>query len=202
MSPANADVFSSFPNLTIYPIIELPTYETINLIHLRLNQNSASVDSNLEDGQNCLLPLTVSVSVYNTLSTAAFFAPTNPGPHTMETGTTIQIVADARVRTENTRMWREYQETDKALKQLFLSAVIDIYTSAMKHHVTGYTDVTTWQLIIHLYGKYGNIIVGALEDNERKKNSIRSQSSDQSAVHGTYQSIDFTNIDATQFTHS
>ena len=63
MSPANADVIGAFPNPTIDLIIRLSIYETINSINLKLNQNSASVNSNLGDGLNVLLTLTVYIAV-------------------------------------------------------------------------------------------------------------------------------------------
>ena len=82
MIPANDDIMVSFPNPTIDPIIILPTYETMNKIHLKLNQKESSVNSYLGDGLNSLLTLNVSSPVYNTMSTVAFVIPTNPGPHT------------------------------------------------------------------------------------------------------------------------
>ena len=47
-------------------------YKPINAIHLILNQNASSVDSNLGGVQNGILYLTVYVAVYNNLYTIAF----------------------------------------------------------------------------------------------------------------------------------
>jgi hypothetical protein len=170
MSPANADIIGAFPNPTIDPIIGLPNYDSISAVHLQLNQNAASVDSHLGDGINGLLPLTVSTAVYNTISNELFDVPTNPGPNPIvqPTGTEHQIKEAYRVHSENTRIWREFQATDKSLKQLLLGAVGDIYTSALKHRVTGYANVSTRRLIEHLYSKYGNITAGDLEANEQR----------------------------------
>jgi hypothetical protein len=167
---ANADIIGSFPNPTIEAISGLPTYDSINAIHLKLNQNAASVDSNLGDGLNGLLPLTVSMAVYNTISNTPFVAPNNPGPHPIVVAgsTAAQLVEANRIHKEDTRIWREFQATDKSLKQLLLGAVSDIYTSPLKNRVTGYANITTRQLIIHLYDKYGNITAGALDENEQQ----------------------------------
>jgi hypothetical protein len=66
----------------------------------------------------------------------------------------------------------KFQATDKSLKQLLLGAVNDIYTSALKHRVTGYANVSTRQLIVHLYTKYGNITAGDLEANEQRMKTL------------------------------
>ena len=95
MSPYNANIVGYFPNSTIGLIIGIPTYKKLNYIHLKLNQNTSSVDSNLGDRLIGLLPLTVSAAVYNTLLTTPFVVPTNPGQYATGTGTSIQIVSAA-----------------------------------------------------------------------------------------------------------
>ena len=72
MSPSNADIISALPNPDNNPIIMLLLYKPINAIHLILNQNASSVDSNLGGVQNGILYLTVYVAVYNNLYTIAF----------------------------------------------------------------------------------------------------------------------------------
>ena len=57
---------------TILPIVGEPNYETITKVNFKLNANSASVRSNLVDGKLCLLCLTVSLVVYNTLSATRY----------------------------------------------------------------------------------------------------------------------------------
>ena len=41
----------------------------------------------------------------------------------------------------------------------------------MKHQVTGYANVTTEQLIVHLYTKNGNITTVVLEEKEQIMNT-------------------------------
>jgi hypothetical protein len=138
MSPSNANIIGAFPNPTIDPIIGLPTYDSICAVHLQLNKNAASFDSNLGDGINGLLPLTVPTAVYNTISNELFEVPSNgwPNPIVQPTGTEHQIKEAYRVHSENTRIWREFQATNKSLMQLLLGTVGDIYTSALKHRIT------------------------------------------------------------------
>ena len=107
MIPYNANIVSSFPSSTIGLIISLLSYETLKSIHLKINQNTASVDSNLGDGIIRLLLLTVSAAVYNTLLTISFVIPKNPGTQATGTGNSTHISAGVWVHTENTRMLRE-----------------------------------------------------------------------------------------------
>ena len=68
-----------FPFPTIPPIVGTPKYNTIAEVNLKLNSNSASVQSNLGCGTLGLLQLTVSPAVDNTLSVTPFVVPVNPG---------------------------------------------------------------------------------------------------------------------------
>ena len=93
MIPYNTNIVGSFPNTTIDLIISLPTYETLNSIHLKINQNTTSVNSNLGDGIIGLLPLTLYADVYNTLPDIPFFIPNNTDTHATGTGNATQISA-------------------------------------------------------------------------------------------------------------
>ena len=110
----------SFPNPTIPPIFDQPGYETIVDVHLKLNANAASVQSHLGCGTLGLLYLTVTPAVYNTLSATAFVPPPNPGMHpTIPAGSTGPQISDIRLQHANaTKIYKQYNATDKALKQL------------------------------------------------------------------------------------
>ena len=73
------NIVDRLPFSTIDPIVGSHDYESIADIHLKLNSNSASVQSNLGCGTLGLLFLTVSPAIYATLSTIAFVLPVNPG---------------------------------------------------------------------------------------------------------------------------
>ena len=79
MPTAIDKIVDGFPFPTIPPIVGNPTYNTITEVNLKLNSNSASVQSNLGCGTLGLLQLTVSPAVYNTLLSTAFIVPVNPG---------------------------------------------------------------------------------------------------------------------------
>ena len=91
------NIVDGFPFPKIDPIIVTPDYESIADIHLKLNSNVASVQSNLGCGMLGLLFLTVLPAVYATLFTTAFVPPVNPGPEpSIHTNSTGAVIADLR----------------------------------------------------------------------------------------------------------
>ena len=123
------------PFPTINPIIGTPDYESIADIHIKLNSNAASVQSNLGCGTLGLLFLTVSPAVYAILSTTAFIPPVNPGPKpSIPTGATGAVIADLQYRhIESTKIFTEYENTDKALRQILLTSTDELYVRYLRH---------------------------------------------------------------------
>ena len=78
--PTSIDkIVDGFPFPTIPPIVGTPTFNTIAEVNLKLNSNSSSIQSNLGCGTLGLLQLTVSPSIYNTLSVTPFVVPVKSG---------------------------------------------------------------------------------------------------------------------------
>ena len=120
----------------LYPTVPstkgFPTYSTIKESHLKLNANAAAVQSNLGDGNNGHIHLTVSEEVYNTLSDVAFIEPANREvvptfPQNTSQRLQMEIQSD-----ENRKVFNEFRNTYKALKQLLLSTVNDMFIKALK----------------------------------------------------------------------
>jgi hypothetical protein len=153
------NTIDAFPHPSIPPILGVPSYATIAKLHLKLNANAASVFSGLGNGAHGLLALTVSNTVYNTLSAIPFIHPVNPGsqPVIPNNSTGNQIAAITRDHTEARRIWKEHLTTDKNLKQQILAAVNKTYYQTLRNHITAFANITTRQLIVHLYTTYGNI---------------------------------------------
>ena len=78
MPTAINKIVDGFPFPTILPIVGTPTYNTIAEVNLKLNSNSAYVQSNLGCGTLGLLQLTVSPAIYNPFSSIAFIVPSTP----------------------------------------------------------------------------------------------------------------------------
>ena len=129
-------IVDGFPFPTIDPIIRTPDYESIADMHLKLNSNAASVQSNLRCGTLGLLFLTVSPAVYATLSTTTFVPPVKPGPEpSIPTVSTGAVISDLLYHhTKSTKIFSEYKNTDKGLCQLLLelqtNCMSDIYVTS------------------------------------------------------------------------
>lgn len=113
MSPAEF-----FPYPTIEPIQGPPTYETLTAVHLCLNANAASVDSELGGGQHGLLGMTISDTSYTILTNETFTPPVKPTitPAIPTKATESQAIAIRLNHTEKLRVWREYNTTQKEFK--------------------------------------------------------------------------------------
>ena len=79
MPTAIDKIVDVFPLPMISLIIGAPNYKTITKVHLKLNSNAASVQSNLGCVTLGLLHLNVSPAVYATLLAMTFIASVNPG---------------------------------------------------------------------------------------------------------------------------
>jgi hypothetical protein len=126
------------------------------------------VQSNLGDGQLGLLPLTVSPEVYNTLSAVPFIAPVNPGTTSNIPAGTTAAAASRLVRqfSYDTKIFREYNATDNALKQQIIRCINRIDLRTLSHPVTGFSNITTRMMLQHLYRSYGRINPAALLVND------------------------------------
>ena len=129
----------------VHPIIGTPDYESIADIYLKLNSNAASVQSNLGYGTLGLLFLTVPPDAYATLSTTVFVPPVNPRPEpSIPTGATGAVIADLWYRhIESTKIFTEYENTDKALCQILLTSTDKLYVQFLRHKYIGYGKTTT-----------------------------------------------------------
>ena len=167
------NIIDAFPHATLTRIEGIPTFTTIRHMQVELNSNSASIHSNLGDGQLGHLYLTISPTVYATLSAQEFLIPENPGalPQIPGNATSRQATDLRATYTEEKRIFNQYISTDKALKSQIIQAVDDLYLKALKHRITGYANVTTRQMLDHLYASYGTLTPQDLQyvDDEMKK---------------------------------
>jgi hypothetical protein len=157
-----------FPFPTVHPIIGEPNYESIATLHQQLNANAASVPSHLGNGALGLLYLTVSPAVYANLSAAPFVPPANPGPTPIiPEGAQGPQIANIRTEfVEATKLFRHYTTNNKALKQLLDGAVDEMFILRLKTKYLGYLNVSTQQILDHLYAQYARISSANLQYND------------------------------------
>ena len=58
--------------------------------------------------------------------------------------------------------------TDKALKSLLIAAVDEAYIRSLWYRYIGYANITTKEMLAHLYLAYAKISDGELEDNDKR----------------------------------
>ena len=166
-------IIEGFPHPSIPPIVGQPSFDSLQALKILLSTNAASIISHLGNGILGLLWLTVSDTVYNTLSVIPFVPPANPGPSPVIPVPSTQAVITAITNTHKreSRIFHEFNNTDKALKQLLLGAVDDMFTRALKNRFIGYANVTTKALLTHLFTTYGKISGNDLRLNTAKMNT-------------------------------
>ena len=164
------DIRSGFPQPTVSTIDGEPTYSTIKATHDILKSNASSVPSTLGGGAHGHLGLVILPALYVVVTGNNFVLPANPGatPTILPAATNAQIGAITRQFNADNKVYSEYNRTDQALKQLLLGAVDDMYVSSLRNQYTGYTSVSTMNIITHLYDTYGQISDLDIDENERK----------------------------------
>ena len=155
MSSTVDKIVENFPFPTILPIVGEPNYETIAQVHFKLNENSASIQSNLGDGQLGLLFLTVSSAVYNTLSATAFIPPVNPGATAVITAkaTAAVIASEYQSLTDANALFKKYDSSNKSLKQIILGAVNKFFVRSLQTNYFGNLNVSTCNILNHSHSQ-------------------------------------------------
>ena len=112
--------------------------------------------------------LTVSPAVYANLSAVPFLPPVNPGPTPIiPDRSTVPTTTTIRARfVEDTDIFKQYSTTDKALKQLLVGAVGKMFIRSLQTKYLGYLNVSTRQILDHLYAQYARISASDLQDND------------------------------------
>ena len=155
-----------FPTISL--IIGALNYEKISEVNLKLNSDAASVQSNLGYGTLGLLHLTVSPVVYVTLLATAFIDPVNPGaePTIPLIMSGPQITNLRYVHDVATSVFNEYNLTDKALCQMLIATVYEMFIWSLRQCYVGYGTNVTRYILDHLYATYVKISSANLQEND------------------------------------
>ena len=166
-------IIEGFPHPTITPIVGQLSFHTLKGLKLFLNTNAASVISHFVNGTLGLLWLCLSDTVFNTLFRVPFVPPANPVPISVipKTSTQLQISAIIDGHKREARVFHELNNTDKALKKQILGTVDDMFTSALKKRYIGYANVTTKELLNHLFTTYEKMTGNDLRVNDTRMNT-------------------------------
>ena len=160
----------AFTHATPSKIIGEPTYQSIKALHDHLKDNASCITCTLGGGAHGHLALVLDPGLYHQITGNNFVVPANPGPHAIiPTGTNLNVQRQLirNFETENF-VYQTCTRTDQALKQQLLESVDDTYVEALQDPHTGYSQVTTLQLLQHLSTTYGNVTAFDLQDNYKK----------------------------------
>ena len=100
----------------------------------------------------------------------AFIAPVNPGakPTIPYIPSGPQIINLCYAHDVDTAIFNEYYQTDKALWQILIAAVDEIFIRSLRHRYVGYGTTTTSTILEYLYATYANILSADLQDNDAR----------------------------------
>ena len=150
--PTVDKLVESFKNLHIPLIDGKPTYTTLHAMHELLNSKSASVATNLGCGTLGHLCLTLSPTVYATLSTTRVVPPLNPGAMpvipAVATGPEAASILYAHVAA--TLAFNTFTGVNRALHQQLLGAVDNTFLRVLHKPHHRYSRPRTLDLLTHL----------------------------------------------------
>jgi hypothetical protein len=164
---------ATFPIQTLSLVAEgnaEPTYHTIKQVQRELNSNAASVYSTEGGGDNGHLTLTITPAEYLIIAGVQYNAPAAPPaqPIVPVGGTAAQITEAIRLHTEQCRVFKLYNDTDKALVKQLIAATPLTYIEALQDDNVGFARVTCLQMLTHLYTEYGQISLAERDANQQR----------------------------------
>ena len=124
----------SFPHPVVTPIVGMPAYKTLVDKIYQISSKVALMQTKIGGGKLGFFALTVSTTVYATLSATTSAKPANPGtvPSITTNSTRIEQTAIRYKFTLDTELYLLLQNMDKSLKQHLLEALEDIYIRELK----------------------------------------------------------------------
>ena len=109
-------IINSFPKPTPKKIVGIPSYESIKYLNGDISTNTASVHSDLGDGNHGHLRLLVNPVIYATIFPVPYQPPANPAPPNTAGMTGPQITAANLTLRCRKRKFAEYIALQNALK--------------------------------------------------------------------------------------
>ena len=158
----------TFPIPTLSRITGTPTYESVKVLNEELNANATSIVTTRGGGAHGCLALTISPAVYATLSETAFVIPVLPDPVDPEGLTGPQIAEANRQYEAQKTEFHSYVNLQNALKKQLVGAIEPLYLQSLRQPYVGYANVTTFEMLRHLYETYADISADDLETNDVK----------------------------------
>jgi hypothetical protein len=166
------DVLASFPH-PILPTVEgEPDYQTIHATRKFLQANSRAIDTHLGGGTLGHLGLIVSDADFSNISPPTSKAPTfwvtpnAPGraPEEMD-GTAATLSTGRLVWEEDVQTYRTCTSVQQALKTQIIGVFEPMYLKIFNYNMVGYANISSRDMLDHLFETYGNITAVDLKIN-------------------------------------
>ena len=164
-------LIEAFPIQALTKIIGVPTYQTIKVVNDELSKNAATIPTTRGGGTLGHVGITVSPTIYATLSITPFNVPTTPTPPVLTGFTGPQISTANQIYDKAKVEFAEYNLLQNALKRMLLAAVDPIYLQAISQPYVGLGNKKVWDLLRHLYTTYAKITPTDLKENDARMNA-------------------------------
>jgi hypothetical protein len=166
------DVLASFPHPILTTVEGEPDYQAIHATRKFLQANSRSIDTHLGGGTLGHLGLIMSYAAYSSIAPptagdpTVWETPNAPGraPATMD-GTAAQISATRHVWEEDVQTYLTCTSVQKALKKQIIGVFEPMYLVILNDNMVGYANISSRDMLDHLFETYGNITAVGLEIN-------------------------------------
>jgi hypothetical protein len=167
-SSNSAKITDNFPHKSIAPIAGQPTHQTIQELHLKLNENAVKVHLNLGNGLLRHLSVTVAPAIFNTLSATPFVLPPNPGiaPAFPDAATGPAIANIRQTFKEEHAEFKCCMDACNAVSTLVVKVIDPVCLAALRLPcIDGLGNRTPLEILAHLCTDHANITPGNLEQN-------------------------------------
>jgi hypothetical protein len=166
------DVIASFPHPVLPTVQGEPDYQTVHPTRKFLQANSQEIDAHLGGGTLGHLGLIISDAAYAmiapttaagptlwTIPQAPWRAPTNTD------GTAAQISAARHIWGEDVQTYRTCTSVQQALKKQIIRVFEPMYLDILNDNMVGYANISSRDMLDHLFETYDNITAVDLEIN-------------------------------------
>jgi hypothetical protein len=161
-----------FPHPVLPRIQGEPDYQNIHATRKLLQANSQAINTHLCGGTLGHLGIIISDASYSLIDPVAADEPTllippqAPGraPATMN-GPSAQISADHHIWEEDVQTYLTCTSVQQALKKQIISVFEPMYLNILNEKMVGYTNISSRDMLDHLFETYGNSTAVDLENN-------------------------------------
>jgi hypothetical protein len=166
------DVMASFNHPVLPAVQGEPDYQTIHATRKFLQANSRAIDTHLGGGTLGHLGLIIYDASYAMIDPTTDAGPTlwttpqasGRAPANTD-GTAAQTSASRHIWEEDVQTYRTFTSVQQALKKQIISVFEPMYLYILNDNMVGYANISSTNMLDHLFETYGNITAVDLEIN-------------------------------------